>query len=77
MPMRGQPVLPPTVPSKITVGEFLLKWLDNYARPNASPNTFVRYEEIVKGRVSRDLGSIPLRKLTPSHILSAYAVYFG
>src|SRR5207253_6935774 len=58
-------------PSKITVGEFLLKWLEHYARPSVSAKTFVRYEEIVNGRLIRDLGSIPLRKLTPSHILAA------
>jgi hypothetical protein len=58
-------------PSKITVGEFLLKWLEHYARPSVSAKTFVRYEEIVKGRLIPDLGSIPLRKLTPSHILAA------
>jgi integrase len=61
-------------PSKTTVGEFLLRWLD-YTRPNVSSKTFVRYEEVVKKRLIPDLGSVPLRKLTPSHILKARALW--
>lgn len=59
-------------PSKATVADFLRSWLENYARPNVSPKTFHRYQEIVNGRLIPDLGTIPLRKLTPSHILGAY-----
>jgi len=59
-------------PSKTTVGEFLIKWLD-YARTTVSVKTFVRYEEVVKVRLIPELGSIPLSKLKPEHIVSAYA----
>jgi integrase len=61
-------------PTKTTVGEFLIRWLD-YTRSNVSPKTFVRYEEVVRLRLIPDLGTIPLRKLTPSHILKARALW--
>jgi hypothetical protein len=57
-------------PSKTTVGEFLLRWLD-YKRSTVSAKTFVRYEEVVTKRLIPDLGSIPLTKLAPKHILDA------
>src|SRR5713101_7825868 len=52
-------------PTRLTTGEFLIQWLDRYAKPNVSIKTYVRYEEIIKGRLLRDLGGIPLRKLKP------------
>src|SRR5215471_12813081 len=50
------------VPSKTTLGEFLLRWLD-YKRSTVSPKTFVRYEEVVTKRLIPDLGNVPLTKL--------------
>jgi integrase len=60
-------------PNKQTVGTFLLMWLDSYARPNVSALTYQRYAQIVKGRLLRDLGAIPLAKLKPQHLITAYA----
>jgi integrase len=59
-------------PSKQTVGEFLVRWLQSYAKPNVAPLTYQRYRQIVHGRLLRDLGSIPLAKLKPQHIIDAY-----
>jgi len=57
-------------PSKTTVGEFLLRWLD-YQKSLVAPKTFVRYQEVVTKRLIPDLGSVPLSKLKPGHILQA------
>jgi integrase len=61
-------------PTKTTVGEFLVRWLE-YKKSTVSAKTYVRYEEVVNKRLIPDLGSIPLRKLTPGHILKARALW--
>ena len=59
-------------PNKQTTGGFLLSWLDSYAKPNVSALTYQRYVQIVRGRLVRDLGAVPLTKLRPQHIIAAY-----
>ncbi len=58
-------------PGKLTVGDFLKRWLEDYARPNLAPRTFERYDEIVQKRLIPDLGAHKLSKLQPVHIVSA------
>src|SRR5713101_7144011 len=43
-------------PSRLTVSEFLEKWLNDYAKTNVRPRTFQRYEEIVRCHLSPALG---------------------
>ena len=59
-------------PGKITVSEYLNRWLDDYARPNTAPKTHMRYEEVIRLHLVPVLGSIPLAKLRPLHIQEAY-----
>ena len=59
-------------PGKIRVGDFLRRWLDDYARPNTAPKTFQRYSEVVRLHLVPTLGAIPLPKLRPLHIQQAY-----
>jgi len=60
-------------PSHLTVAEYLLKWLSDYAKPNVAGKTFERYEQIVKNNLIPALGSIPLPKLQPLQIQNTYS----
>ena len=58
-------------PSKITVGEYLEKWLA-LVEPKVAPKTHHRYAQIVRGHLVPALGGIPLAKLTPLHVEEHY-----
>ncbi len=60
-------------PSKMTVGEYLDRWLEDYARPNVAAKTFERYHQIVRQHLSPALGHHPLSKLQPLHIQACYS----
>jgi integrase len=60
-------------PGKTTLGEYLERWLRDYARPNLSPRGFERYESIIRVHIVPSLGLIPLTKLKPEHIQKHYA----
>lgn len=55
-------------PSKVTVGEFLRQWLQDYAAVNVRPKTFEGYRERLEKHVIPSLGSILLAHLKPAHI---------
>ncbi len=59
-------------PGKVTLGEFLERWLKDHARPNLSPRGYERYESIVRIHLIPDLGSIPLTQLRPEHLQKHY-----
>jgi len=61
-------------PNKTTVGEYLQRWLKDYAKPNLSPRGFERYESIVRVHLTPSLGNIPLTQLKPEHIQKHYAL---
>lgn len=54
-------------PSNETVGQFLKRWLEESVPAQVRASTFERYRVDVK-HLTRYLGDIPLRDLTPSHI---------
>ncbi|MCI0778033.1 MAG: site-specific integrase [Chloroflexi bacterium] len=57
---------------KATVAQFLQRWLSDYAQINVSQRTYERYEQLCRVHLAPLLGSIPLTKLRPIHIQSAY-----
>lgn len=59
-------------PSKLTVAELMLRWLD-HARAHVSPRTHERYSEIVKKNLNPALGAVLLTRLRPVQISEAYA----
>ena len=59
-------------PSKLTVGEFLEKWLTDYAASSMSGKTFERVAEIVRRHLVPALGAIKLRDLKPLDIQGHY-----
>lgn len=59
-------------PSKLTVGEYLERWLNEYASVRVAPLTLRRYQIVVRDHLIPLLGDIPLAKLTPMEIQKAY-----
>lgn len=61
------------VPSgKATVGQYLQRWLSDYAQVNVGPRTYERYEQLCRVHLVPALGSIALTKLRPLQIQGAY-----
>lgn len=57
---------------KITFGEFIKKWLQDYAEPNLAPKTLFSYRDMLEKRIIPALGHIKLNKLQPNHLLEFY-----
>jgi integrase len=60
-------------PSRLTLAQFLERWLRDYCVPNTRPKTYKRYGELFRLHVTPIIGSIPLTKLRPLHIQRTYA----
>jgi integrase len=58
-------------PSKLTLKEFLERWL-KHIKPNVSPRTHERYEQIALKNIAPVLGARILSKLAPIDISEAY-----
>lgn len=59
-------------PAKMTVGEYLGRWLRDYVATNTAPSTADGYSDMVKAHLIPALGSLPLTALQPSHIQAYY-----
>lgn len=57
---------------KGTLGEFIERWLKEYASPNLSPRTLEGYESIFRAHMKSGLGNIPLKNLKPEYIQKYY-----
>ncbi len=64
---RGEPVLP----TKITVEQYLIRWLDAVA-PSLAPTAASNYRLLVRCYVLPHLGPYQLTKLRPDHLITAY-----
>jgi len=60
-------------PGKVTVAEFLERWLKDYAWPNLSPRTAEGYEHMIDRHLIPQLGSITLTQLRPEHLQRYYS----
>ena len=60
-------------PSRISVAEFLKRWLVDGASGSVSGKTLERYTEIVNSNVVPSLGGYQLAKLQPLHIQTFYS----
>jgi integrase len=58
-------------PTRITVREWLMAWL-GAVREEVSPKSHERYSEIVENFLVPELGALPMAKLAPFHISTAY-----
>lgn len=57
---------------KVTVGEFLKLWLDNYAKANVVASTLQRYDEIIRLHLTPTLGHVLLARLNALQIQTYY-----
>lgn len=60
-------------PGKVTLADFLERWLKEYAWPNLAPRTAEGYESIVRQHLMPKLGNIVLTQLKPEHLQKYYA----
>lgn len=60
-------------PGKTTLAEFLVSWLEDYARPNLAPRSFERYQGVVAKHLTPALGNISLTRLRPEHLQKSYS----
>ncbi len=60
-------------PTKTTVGDFLRRWLSDYAKVNVAGKTFERYQDIVRNHLEPTIGSLSHSKLQPLHIQTCYS----
>jgi integrase len=58
--------------SRLTVGEYLEKWLDASSK-RVKQRTFARYSELLRLHVLPIVGSLPLAKLKPLHLEKVYS----
>lgn len=59
------------LPEKITVDDYLNKWLE-LKKNNLAITTYARYNGIIKNDIHKGIGEIELQKLTPLKIQSFY-----
>jgi len=60
-------------PGKTTLGEFLERWLKDYAWPNLAPRTAEGYEHIIGRHLIPRLGNMVLTQLKPEHLQRYYS----
>jgi integrase len=60
-------------PGKLTVSDFLEKWLRDYSNTNVSPRVHEVYSSIIKNHISPALGKIPLASLTTPRLSEYYS----
>ena len=61
-----------TIPTELTVGMWLDRWLDDVVRPNRARSTVYGYENIIKNHIKPALGKTILQELKPQQIQSYY-----
>jgi integrase len=59
--------------SRMTVADYLTRWLENAAKPRVQPKTHLRYEQLIRLRISPHIGGVRLGRLTPIHIEQLFA----
>ncbi len=53
---------------RMTVRDWLMRWLEDSARPTTRPSTYRRYAQIVEQYLVPSIGRIQLERLTPSDV---------
>ena len=57
---------------RLTVGEYLGRWLEDSVRDTVRQRTWERYEQIARVHIKPALGRIKLKALTPAHVRGLY-----
>lgn len=64
-------------PTRVTFGEYLARWLTDYAAVNVAPSTLARYRIAVDKHIAAHLGGRLLAELRPMDIQRLHAVCLG
>lgn len=59
-------------PTRLTVGEWLDTWLNEYKRPKVRPSTLENYEIMIRAHIKPAIGGVQLRQLQPSDVQRFY-----
>jgi integrase len=59
--------------TKGNLGDYLNRWLNEYAGANLSPSTLKGYEYIIKHHIVPTMGGLPLKNVHPEHLQQYYA----
>ncbi len=57
---------------RLTVAEYLKRWLADSVRGSVARGTFERYEQLSRGHIVPAIGGVELKKLTPAHVQGLY-----
>ena len=60
-------------PGKITLADYLERWLADYGTTNLSPKSYRNYADVARRHLIPALGSVLLSKVRPQHIQSYYS----
>lgn len=60
--------LPPELPNRATVGDFITRWLEDTARHRLAISTYVSYVANARNHIVPGLGRLELKSLTPSQV---------
>jgi integrase len=58
---------------KMTVKQYLDRWLEDFAKISVRRNTYESYEWSINKHITPNIGMVPLQKLKPAHIQSMLA----
>ena len=57
---------------RITLGEYLDRWLSTSVRDTVRRSTYARCERLVRNHIKPSIGRMKLKELTPTHVRSLY-----
>ncbi len=57
-----------TAPGRLTVEQYLTRWMDDSAKGKLRPRTFASYAQVVRLHIVPGLGRVPLQRLSPQHV---------
>lgn len=61
------------MPSELTLGQWLERWMEEFVVPNLAFTTVYGYRGMIEKDIRPMLGEVPLQKLTPADIQRCYA----
>lgn len=59
-------------PTRLTFGEWLQVWLEEYKKPAVRPSTWASYEQTIRNHLEPALGHVPLQQLRPELLQRLY-----
>lgn len=54
--------------TRLTVADFMARWLEDSVKPQSAGMTYHRYKGIVERQINAHLGGVKLAKITPAHV---------